>query len=99
MTREYSLKVVQAFGALPFLKHDPSVPDSDVTIDYLARTSWLIGSPETVARKIEALHDQVGGFGVLLVLGFDYLDQPEAWRRSLELLASEVGPRLKHLTI
>ncbi len=99
MTREYSLKVVQAFGALPFLKHDPSVPDSDVTIDYLARTSWLIGSPETVARKIEELHAQVGGFGVLLALGFDYLDQPEAWRRSLELLATEVAPRLKHLTI
>ena len=99
MTREYSMKVVQAFGALPFLKHDPSVPDSDVTIDYLAKTSWLIGSPETVARKIEALHDQVGGFGALLVLGFDYLDQSEAWRHSLELLANEVAPRLKHLKV
>ena len=97
MTREYSLKVVQAFGALPFLKHDPSVPDSDVTIDYLARTSWLIGSPETVARKIEELHAQVGGFGVLLALGFDYLDQAPAWRRSLELLQTEVAPRLRHL--
>ena len=34
---------------------------------------------------------------MLLALGFDYLDQPEAWRRSLELLATEVAPRLKHL--
>ncbi len=98
MTREYSLKVVQAFGALPFLKHDPEVADSDVTIEYLARTSWLIGSPETVARKIEALHEQVGGFGVLLALGFDYLDSPQAWRHSLELLAREVMPRLKRLS-
>ena len=91
------MKVVQAFGALPFLKHDPSVPDSDVTIEYLARNSWLVGSPETVARKIEALHQQVGGFGVLLVLGFDYADSPEAWRHSLELLARDVGPRIAHL--
>lgn len=97
MTREYSLSVVRAFGALPFLKHDQDVPDSDVTIEYLARTSWLIGSPETVARKIEELHRQVGGFGVLLVLGFDYLDNRQAWRHSLELLAKEVMPRLKHL--
>ena len=97
MTRDYSMKVVQAFGALPFLKHDPSVPDSDVTIEYLARNSWLVGSPETVARKIEALHQQVGGFGVLLVLAFDYADQPEAWRHSLELLARDVGPRIAHL--
>ncbi len=27
MTAEYSLKVVSAFGAMPFLKHDPSVAD------------------------------------------------------------------------
>ena len=97
MTREYSLKVVEAFGAKPFLKHDPSVPDSDVTIEYLARTSWLIGSPATVARKIEELHEQVGGFGVMLALGFDYLDNPGAWKHSLELLAREVAPKLAHL--
>ncbi len=98
MTREYSMTVVKAFGALPFLKHDPSIPDSDVTVEYLARNSWLIGSPETVARKIEELHNQVGGFGVLLALAFDYADQPQAWRRSLELLAGEVQPRIRHLT-
>ena len=89
--------MVEAFGAKPFLKHDPSVPDSDVTVEYLARTSWLIGSPTTVARKIEELHQQVGGFGVLLALGFDYLDNPGAWKRSLELLAREVAPKLAHL--
>ena len=98
MTREYSLQVVKAFGALPFLKHDPTIPDSDVTVDYLARTSWLIGSPATVAEKIEQLHQQVGGFGVLLVLGFDYLDDSPVWRRSLELLSGQVLPRLAHLS-
>ena len=97
MTREYSLKVVSAFGAMPFLKHDPAVADSDVTIEYLARHSWLIGSPETVARKIEDLHRQVGGFGVLLALSFDYLDEPGPWKQSLELLSREVLPRLAHL--
>ena len=97
MTNEYSLKVVQAFGALPLLKHDPSVADSDVTVEYLAANSWLIGSPATVADKIERLYRQVGGFGVLLVLGFDYLERGEAWRRSLELLSGQVLPRLSHL--
>lgn len=97
MTREYSLKVVTAFGAMPFLKHDPSVPDSDVTIEYLARTSWLIGSPATVAEKIQQLYDKVGGFGVLLVLAFDFLDEPGPWKRSLELLAKEVLPRISAL--
>ena len=97
MTVDYSLRLINHFKALDFLKHDRSVADSDVTIEYLARTSWLIGSPETVARKIEELYEQVGGFGTLLALGFDYADNPKAWRHSLELLANEVKPRVAHL--
>ena len=97
MEEDYSLKLIHTFGMVGYLKHDPAVPDSDVTIDYMARHNWIVGSPATVAEKIEAVHRQVGGFGVLLVLGFDYLEQSEAWRRSLELLANEVAPRLKHL--
>jgi len=32
------------------------------------------------------------------VFGFDYLDNPKAWHHSLELLAKEVLPRVKHLS-
>ena len=41
---------------------------------------------------------RVGGFGSLLVFGFDYADNPEAWHNSLRLLAQDVAPRIKHLT-
>ena len=37
------------------------------------------------------------GFGGLLVFGFDYADNPQAWHNSLRLLAEEVGPRVAHL--
>ena len=42
--------------------------------------------------------DEVDGFGTLLVFGFDYSDNPQAWHNSLRLLAQEVAPRVKHLT-
>jgi hypothetical protein len=32
------------------------------------------------------------------VFGFDYVEDPEAWRRSLELLAKEVLPKVRHLS-
>jgi alkanesulfonate monooxygenase SsuD/methylene tetrahydromethanopterin reductase-like flavin-dependent oxidoreductase (luciferase family) len=99
MTEEYALKVNRTFGAAKYLKHDQSVPDSDITVEYCARHNWLIGSPATVAEKIERLYDDAGGFGTLLVYGFDYADQPQAWRHSLDLLANEVMPRLKHLDV
>jgi len=98
MMREYFLPLLKEFEFLQFLKHDADVADSDVTAEYCARHNWIIGSPTTVAEKIARIHDEVGGFGHLLVFGFDYLDHPEAWHRSLQLLAHEVLPRVRQLS-
>jgi alkanesulfonate monooxygenase SsuD/methylene tetrahydromethanopterin reductase-like flavin-dependent oxidoreductase (luciferase family) len=68
-----------------------------VTVEYCAKHNWIIGSPKTVAEKIERIYEDVGGFGQLLVFGFDYVESPEAWKTSLGLLQSEVAPRLRHL--
>ena len=97
MMREYFLPLLSQFGFKDFLKHHPDVPDSDVTVEYCAQHNWLIGSPETVARKIEAVYNDVGGFGQLLVFGFDYVENPKAWENSLRLIAEEVKPRTAHL--
>ena len=98
MMREYFLPLLGQFGFLQYLKHDPSVPDSDVTPEYCAKHNWLIGSPKTVADKLEAVYNDVGGFGGLLVFGFDYADNPDVWHNSLRMLAQDVAPRIKHLT-
>ncbi len=97
MMREYFLPLLSAFGFKEYLKHHPDVPDSDVTVEYCARHNWLIGSPRTVAQKIEKVYEEVGGFGQVLVFGFDYVDNPLAWHNSLRLIAEEVAPRVAHL--
>jgi alkanesulfonate monooxygenase SsuD/methylene tetrahydromethanopterin reductase-like flavin-dependent oxidoreductase (luciferase family) len=96
--REYFLPLLGQFGYLKYLKHDESIPDSDVTPEYCAKHNWLIGSPETVARKMEKIYNDVGGFGGVLVFGFDYSDNPNAWHTSLRLLAEQVAPKIRHLT-
>ncbi len=60
-------------------------------------TTGSSARPSTVAEKIEKIYREVGGFGTLLVFGFDYKHKPEAWHNSLRLLKHEVMPRLKHL--
>jgi alkanesulfonate monooxygenase SsuD/methylene tetrahydromethanopterin reductase-like flavin-dependent oxidoreductase (luciferase family) len=97
MMREYFLPLLGQFGFLDYLKHDPGTADSDVTPDYCAKHNWIIGSPKTVVEKIEKIYDEVGGFGQLLVFGFDYADNPKAWQHSLELLSKEVLPKVQHL--
>src|SRR5579859_4230912 len=59
MMREYFLPLLTDVGVIQFLKHDDSVPDSDVTPEYCARHNWLIGSPATVVDKIERMYDEV----------------------------------------
>lgn len=98
MMREYLLPLFDSFDLKRYLKADPAVPDAAVTVEYCAKTNWLIGSPETVAEKIEQTYNAVGGFGYLLLFCFDYADDPEPWRRSMKLLADEVMPRVAHLT-
>jgi alkanesulfonate monooxygenase SsuD/methylene tetrahydromethanopterin reductase-like flavin-dependent oxidoreductase (luciferase family) len=97
MMREYFLPLLSNFGFKEYLKHQPDVPDDDVTVEYCAEHNWLIGSPETVAKKIEKVYDDVGGFGQLLVFGFDYADNPEQWHNSLRLIQERVRPLVQHL--
>ena len=97
MMGEYFLPLLENFGFFEYLKHAEDVPDSDVTPAYCAKHNWIIGSPDTVAEKIENIYEEVGGFGQLLVFGFDYVDNPEACRSSLELLSKEVMPKVAHL--
>jgi alkanesulfonate monooxygenase SsuD/methylene tetrahydromethanopterin reductase-like flavin-dependent oxidoreductase (luciferase family) len=97
MNREYFLPLLTDVGVIEFLKHDPAVADSDVTPEYCAHHNWLIGSPATVAEKIERMYETVGGFGALLLFCFDYSENPRAWQESMRLLAQEVMPKVAHL--
>ncbi|MER6996705.1 LLM class flavin-dependent oxidoreductase [Streptomyces sp. NPDC000410] len=53
----------------------------------------VIGNPEDAVERIRQLADKTGGFGTFLILQLDIGD-PAATRRSLELFAERVVPRL-----
>lgn len=89
---EYLLPLFKSFGLVSLFKHHPEVPDSDVTMEYLAEHVWLVGSPRTVTDKLGAMVDATGGFGCLLVLTFDQLENNEGWGNSQRLLMNEVMP-------
>ena len=99
MYREYFLPLLKAFGFAQYMKADGfDVDEQDIDPQYCAEHNWLVGSPETVAHKLAGVYEAIGGFGHLLLFCFDYADNPEPWRRSMELLAHDVMPRVAHLT-
>jgi alkanesulfonate monooxygenase SsuD/methylene tetrahydromethanopterin reductase-like flavin-dependent oxidoreductase (luciferase family) len=97
MYAEYFLPLLGAFGYKEFLKHRPDVTDGDVTPEYCAKHNWLVGSPRTVAARLEQVYHELGGFGCLLLFCFDYSENAKPWLHSMELLAKEVMPKLAHL--
>ncbi len=84
--------------ALFMLKPDLLIPDEDVTEDMIKRALVIAGSPRRVLEQLVALREETGPFGTLLMGGHDW-DQPALWRRSMELLATQVMPQFsKHAT-
>jgi alkanesulfonate monooxygenase SsuD/methylene tetrahydromethanopterin reductase-like flavin-dependent oxidoreductase (luciferase family) len=88
----YVKPLFSAGGILGF--QAPELDESEITAEYLARNAWLVGSPETVTERLRVMHEETGGFGTLLLMTSDYSEQPEAMRRCLELLSSEVMPKV-----
>jgi len=95
--RDYFLRMFAKNGQLGLFKASDDVPASDVTLDYVLDNLCLIGSPDDVARQLRELYIYTGGFGTLLMIAHDW-DDPERWKRSMRLLATEVMPRLADLT-
>src|SRR3954470_7722563 len=76
-----------------FFKHDPSVPDSAVTDEYLIDQLLIAGTVNQVVDRLLAFREFIGPFGTLLYCGHDWADAP-AMRRSMELMAEEVLPAI-----
>ena len=80
-------------GALDVMRDDPEQSDSDLTLERCVERLVIAGTPRSVAERIRELRDEVGAFGTLLYTGHDWVE-PALARRSMELMAKEVWPRV-----
>jgi alkanesulfonate monooxygenase SsuD/methylene tetrahydromethanopterin reductase-like flavin-dependent oxidoreductase (luciferase family) len=89
---QLGFKLIRA-GRANLFKHSDDQPDESITTDYLLDELVIAGTPGQVADALAAFRDDVGPFGTLLYCGVDWHDEQLA-RRSMELMAAEVMPRL-----
>ena len=80
-------------GALGVMRDYPEQPDSELSTRRCTERLVIAGTPESVADQILAFRKEVGTFGTLLYTGHDWTD-PSLARRSMELMANEVWPRI-----
>jgi len=82
------------FGGLDLMRDHPDQPDSELSPRRCLERLVIAGTPQSVADQILEFRNEVGSFGTLLYTGHDWTD-PALTRRSMELVADEVWPRIE----
>jgi alkanesulfonate monooxygenase SsuD/methylene tetrahydromethanopterin reductase-like flavin-dependent oxidoreductase (luciferase family) len=83
----------RAGGSFDIFKRDLALPDAECTLDYVLDNLVICGGVERVTERILQLREEIGPFGTLLYCGHDWAD-PALARRSMELMATQVMPRV-----
>jgi alkanesulfonate monooxygenase SsuD/methylene tetrahydromethanopterin reductase-like flavin-dependent oxidoreductase (luciferase family) len=84
--------MVRANRHVIFKLHEQEA-DSAVTLERLLGELVICGSASKVADELLALREQAGDFGEIVYANMDWVD-PVLARRSMELMATEVMPRV-----
>jgi len=90
--RQMLTKMMMSKRHVIFKKHMDE-DDSHVTLDRLLDELVITGTVNEVVDKILAMREKVGPFGEIVYAGMDLVD-PALGRRSMELMANEVMPRV-----
>lgn len=95
---EYMLTIIRNAGQLGLFKTDESMPDEEITLEYVLKNICIIGDKKSVKEQLESLWDLTGGFGTLLYIKHDF-DDKERWQRCTRVLAEEVVPTLPTVAV
>ena len=80
-------------GRQVIFKLRPDQSDDELTVDFVTDRLVLRGTVNKVVDQLLAFHERVGDFGELVYGGTDWVD-PALGKRSMELMATEVMPRV-----
>ena len=80
---------------LGIMKEDLSMSDSEVDMDYFMGEQIIAGDVDTALDRLLRLWEDLGPFGAIDVMSFDWddADDKKAWLHSLELVNRELLPR------
>ena len=90
---EQMLAKMKRGNRLYVFKSHKEQPDDEITLDYVMDNCVTFGSVNKVVDDILKMREETGDFGELVYAGMDWVD-PTLARRSMQLMAEEVMPRV-----
>ncbi len=91
--KQLSYKLIKGGGRSNLFKSDPNQSDDTLTPEHITQQLVIAGTVDSVVDQILAFRESVGDFGNLVYACHDWLD-PALAKRSMELFATEVMPRV-----
>lgn len=91
---DYMFQVYARMDAAALLAPVPGMDPKDITHEMVRDSFVICGSPDTVAQKLLAFREEVGPFGTLMMTAHDWTERA-AMQRSMELLATDVMPKVR----
>ena len=98
MTHEVGLQAERGFLAVLKRIYGVDVPNNEQALDALVEAGvYVLGDPDTVAKKIRSYYENCGGFGSFLLIGGKNWTTKENRARALRRFMAEVAPQLSDL--
>jgi len=94
---EHNIPLFKHLGLGKLLGGSALASEDDLTLEWMIDNFFLVGSPETVIEKTRALYDEVGGFSTIVGATHGRGSDPEMYRKNLELVGTQVVPKLADL--
>jgi alkanesulfonate monooxygenase SsuD/methylene tetrahydromethanopterin reductase-like flavin-dependent oxidoreductase (luciferase family) len=90
---EYIGRLLDKGGGRKLYKRDPDMSDAACNLDYLMGEQIIAGDVDEVLRRLLRLVEEVGRFGTLVLMSYDW-DDKRSWKDSTELFARALMPAL-----
>ena len=94
---EHNIPLFKQLGLAGLVGGSALRSEDDLTLEWMIDNIFLVGSPTTVIDKTVALYEELGGFGAVFSPSHGRGPNPERFRASLELVGTQVAPKLVDL--
>ncbi|WP_420997957.1 LLM class flavin-dependent oxidoreductase [Cupriavidus sp. 30B13] len=90
---DFMVTHLKAIGYAGIFKTRPEMTDDEVSVEHCVKEMVIAGDAKSVVDQLVAFSETTGPFGTLLTT-FHEWDDEALWRRSMELTAQHVMPKL-----
>jgi len=90
---DYLTTLMKTVEMSHLMKNNAAMSDKELTAEAFIKSNCIVGDVSDCVQQLEALWDETGGFGTLLMITHDW-DEKTKWLKCMDLMMNKVVPML-----